>query len=294
MEPESSADGKGRAVVEMITGGRPWRRSIAVLFGVLVILVPAVGQANGSLKIHESRRSKPTSAQSDAVTATCPKGEAAISGGYDVPQFSTLTGLFQSTGSFPNEDGWQASISQLGDDPKEGFVTAFAYCSKLGKDVVTTGDTTSLGTGEFTDLTASCKRNQEIVSGGWAFSARLGSSVSLLASVKQGNRSWRITGGMNTGTGTLIVIADCVPKKEAPDLVTRKDSGPVTDKGSTVTSSCKKKEQAVSAGFTSNTDFLPFEFHRGAKRTWGIRGQTFFADGKATVLTYCEKTGKSR
>ena len=94
---------------------------------------------------------------------------------------------------------------------------------------------------------------------------------------------------MNTGTGTLIVIADCVPKKEAPDLVTRKDSGTVTDDGSTVTSSCKKKEQAVSAGFTSNTDFEPFEFHRGAKRTWGIRGQTFIADGKATVLTYCEK-----
>ena len=99
---------------------------------------------------------------------------------------------------------------------------------------------------------------------------------------------------MNTGTGTLIALADCLPKGKAPDLATRKGSGEVTDKGSTVTSFCKKKEQAVSAGFTSNTDFAPFEFHRGAKRTWGISGQTFFADGKATVLTYCEKTGKSR
>ena len=167
-------------------------------------------------------------------------------------------------------------------------MTAFAYCSKLGKDLVTAGDSTSLGTGEFTDLTASCKRNQEIVSGGWAFSTTPGNSVSLLASVKEGKRSWRVTGD-STGTGTLIALADCVPKGKAPDLVTRKNSGPVTDDGSTVRSSCKKKEQAVSAGFTSNTDFEPFEFHPGGKRTWGMRGQTFIADGKATVLTYCEK-----
>jgi len=263
--------------------------------GAIVVAVLAAATADAALKIHESRRSKPTSAQFDAVSATCPKGEAAISGGYTVPKFSSLTGFFQSSGSFIDDGGWQASVSQVGDNLKDGFVTAFAYCSKLGKDVVTTGDTTSLGAGEFTDLTASCKRNQEIVSGGWAFSASPGSSVSLLASVKQGNRSWRVTGGMNTGTGTLIAIADCVPKREAPDLVTRKDTGKVTDDGSTVTSSCKKKEQAVSAGFSSNTDFQPFEFHRGAaKRTWGMRGQTFLADGRATVLTYCEKTGKSR
>lgn len=268
--------------------------AIAFASSVLATIAIAVAPAIASLKIHESRRSKPTSAQFDAVTATCPKGEAAISGGYEVPQFSSLTGFFQSSGSFTNEGGWQASVSQLGDTFKDGFVTAFAYCSKLGKDVVTTGDTTSLGTGEFTDLTASCKRNQEIVSGGWAFSASPNSSVSLLASVKQGKRSWRITGGMNTGTGTLIALADCVPKNKAPDLVTRKDTGKVTSAVSTVTSSCKKKEQAVSAGFTSNTDFEPFEFHRGAKRTWGVRGQSFIADGSATVLTYCEKLGSSR
>lgn len=285
---------EGSESVKRVAAGGSQGATIAVVAGVLAALVLAAVPASASLKIHESRRTKPTSAQFDAITATCPKGEAPISGGYAVPKFSSLTGFFLPTGSFINENGWQASVSQLGDTPKDGFVSAFAYCSKLGKDLVTTGDTTSLGTGEFTDLTASCKRGQEIVSGGWAFSAGPGASVSLLASVKQGNRSWRITGGMNTGTGTLIALADCVPKNKAPDLVTRKDSGKVTDDGSTVTSSCKKKEQAISAGFTSNTDFQPFEFHRGARRTWGMRGQTFIADGKATVLAYCEKTGKSR
>ena len=269
-------------------------RSLITLTGVIAIALVAAVPATASLRIHQSRRSKPTSMRSDAVTATCPKGEGPISGGYAVPQFSSLTGFFQSTGSFPNESGWQASISQLGDNLEDGFVTSFAYCAKLGKDVVTTGDSTSLGTGEFTDLTASCKRNQSIVSGGWAFSAQLGASTSLLASVKEGDRSWRVTGGMNTGTGSLIVIADCVPKKKAPDLVTRKDTGKVTDGGSTVTSSCRDKEQAVSGGFTSNTDFQAFEFHRGAKRTWGMRGQTFLADGKAAVFAYCEKVTKHR
>ena len=118
----------------MITVGRPRGRSLAALIGVLLACLLAGDTASASLKIHESRRSKPTSAQFDSVTATCPKGEAAISGGYTVPQFSSLSGFFQSTGSFLNEDGWQASVSQLGDTTKDGFVTAFAYCSKLGKD----------------------------------------------------------------------------------------------------------------------------------------------------------------
>lgn len=266
--------------------------SLAALTGLIAAALFAASVADAALTIHESRRSKPTSARADAVTADCGKGEAPISGGYTVPKFSSLTGSFQSTGSFPNETGWQASVSQVGngDNLKDGFVTAFAYCSKLGKDVTSTGDSTILGTGEFTDLTATCKRNQSIVSGGWAFSSSLGSSASLFASVKQGDRSWRVTGGMNTGTGSLIVIANCVPKNKAPDLVTRKDTGKVTDAGSTVTSSCKKKEQAVSAGFSSNTDFDVFEFHRGAKRTWGMRGQTFISDGRAALFTYCEKT----
>jgi hypothetical protein len=276
-----------------LTEARVRTATVTVILGALIALALA-SSASAELKIHESRRTKPTSAQNDAVTATCPKGESAISGGYTVPRLSSITGLFQPTGSFPNENGWQASVSQIGSDLKEGFVTSFAYCAKLGKDIETTGDSTSLGTREFTDLTATCKRNQRIVSGGWAFSASLGSSSSLLASVKQGSRSWRVTGGMNTGTGTLIVIADCAPKNKAPDLVTRKDTGKVTSDVSTVTSSCKKKEQAVSAGFSSNTRFEPFEFHRGAKRTWGMRGEALIADGRAAVFTYCEKKDKKR
>lgn len=248
--------------------------------------------ASAGLKIHESVRSKPTSAHFDSVTATCPKGEGAISGGYTVPEFSSLTGFYFASGSFLDR-GWQASTTQVGDPLKEGFVTSFAYCAKLGKDVVTRGDTTDISNGTFADLTVSCKRKESLVSGGWALSTGTDSVAVVFQSLKQGKRSWKVSGETTTGTatGTLIAFADCVPKKEAPDLVTRKDSGPVSGASSTVTSSCRKNEQVVSAGFTSNTFFEPFEFHRGAKRTWGVRGATFGNDGTATVTAYCEKLG---
>ena len=86
-----------------------------------------------------------------------------------------------------------------------------------------------------------------------------------------------------------VALADCVPSKGAPDLVTRKGQAPVTGTDSTVTASCRKSEQVVSAGFTSDTAFVPFAFHRGSKRNWGVRGATFGSDGTGKVFAYCEK-----
>jgi hypothetical protein len=267
---------------------------LALLASFAALGLLAVPASAAKLRIHESVRSKSTSAQFDSVTATCPKGEGAISGGYTVPEFSANTGLFFASGSFLGDGGWQASVSQIGDDLEDGFVTSFAYCAKLGKDVVTRGDTTDISNGTFTDLTASCKRKESIISGGWALSTGPDTSALVTRSLKQGKRSWKITGGTTVGTGTLIAIADCVPKKGAPDLVTRKGQGPVSGATSTVTASCRKNEQVVSAGFSSNTVFLPFEFHRGGKRTWGTKGATFGDPGTATVAAYCEKLKKKR
>ncbi len=274
--------------------GRPKGRTAAILIGAIVALAFTAVPADAALRIHESVRSKTTSARFDAVTATCPKGEGAISGGYTVPQFSTITGLFSPFGSFLGDGGWQASVSQAGAEAKEGRLTSFSYCAKLGKDVVTRGDTTTVDEGGFTDLTASCKRSEAIVSGGWAISAPSDTQAQVFRSQKQGERSWKISGGATVGGATLIVIADCVPKRKAPDLATRKGKVKVSGPVSTVTSPCRKNEQAVSAGFTTNTFFVPFEFHRGAPRTWGMRGAVFGPDGNATVFAYCEKTGKSR
>jgi hypothetical protein len=267
---------------------------LALLASFAALGLLAVPASAAKLRIHESVRSKSTSAQFDSVTATCPKGEGAISGGYTVPEFSANTGLFFASGSFLGDGGWQASVSQIGDDLEDGFVTSFAYCAKLGKDVVTRGDTTDISNGTFTDLTASCKRKESIISGGWALSTGPDTSALVTRSLKQGKRSWKITGGTTVGTGTLIAIADCVPKKGAPDLVTRKGQGPVSGATSTVTASCRKNAQFVSASFSSNTVFMPCDFHHAWNRTWGTKGATFGDPGTATVAAYCEKLKKKR
>ena len=271
-------------------------RSLLALAGVLAVAIVAAVPATASLKIHQSRRSKPTSAAFDGVTATCPRGEGAISGGYEVPQASAITGIFEPWGSFlGDDDGWQASVAQLGDELKDGFVTSFAYCAKLGKDVTTRGESTDISNGAFSDLTASCKRKETLISGGWAVSARLGTSALVFQSLKQGARSWTVSGRTTTtGTASLIALADCVPSKKAPDLVTRKHQETVNGTDSTVVASCRKSEQVVSGGFTSNTAFIPFIFHRGTRRTWGARGATLGSAGTGTTFAYCEKLAKPR
>lgn len=55
-------------------------------------------------------------------------------------------------------------------DLEENSMSSTAYCAKLGKDVVTRGDTTSLEGETITDLTAVCKRSEAAISGGWAVS----------------------------------------------------------------------------------------------------------------------------
>ena len=69
------------------------------------------------------------------------------------------------------------------------------------------------------------------------------------------------------------MLADCVPSKGAPKLVTRSSTDPTSD--GTMFASCKRGEQVVSGGINTDTVFVPFEFHRASKRKWGVSGEAF-------------------
>jgi hypothetical protein len=175
----------------------------------------------------------------------------------------------------------QRRLGDLGD----GFITSFAYCSKLGKKVEERGDSTSLSAGSSTNLTASCKRSETLLSGGWALA---GSGQGLvLQSQKTGGRSWTVFGRVTSGTATLVVLADCVPSKRAPEIVTRKSTDP-TSRG-TMFASCKRNEQVVSGGVNTDAVFVPFEFHRASKRKWGVAGDTFGSPGQVRTFAYCAR-----
>ena len=261
---------------------KSWRGSVVLLAAACATLALAA-PASGSLKIDESVRTEPMSQDNDAVVAPCPKGEAPISGGFRTPGFNTP--LFIATASFLGDGGWQASAQRRLGNLADGSITSFAYCSKLGKKVVSRGETTSLEAGSSSNLTASCKRSETLLSGGWALA---GSGQGLvLQSQKTGGRSWTVFGRVTSGSVTLVVLADCVPSKGAPKLVTRSSIDPTSD--GTMFASCKRGEQVVSGGINTNTTFVPFEFHRASKRKWGVSGEAFGSPGQVKTFAYCEK-----
>lgn len=174
-------------------------------------------------------------------------------------------------------------------------MSSTAYCAKLGKDVVTRGDTTSLEGETITDLTAVCKRSEAAISGGWAVSTGSAGFGLVIGSVRSGARSWKVTGGLTGGAGTLVAHADCVPKEEAPDLKARKRTTTGGPGASRAPVSCKRREQVVSAGFKSDSGVVPFEFRRATKRKWTNDGLAFTdAPVDETTIAYCEKVKKKR
>ena len=112
-------------------------------------------------------------------------------------QISEPNAAYFPTGSFLGDGGWQVSTMLGGGDLGENSLTSTSYCAKLGKDVVTRGDTTSTRwSGTITDLTAVVQAQGD---------ARLwrlgdlstGTDVRLaivFRSLKPGKRSWKVTG----------------------------------------------------------------------------------------------------
>jgi hypothetical protein len=279
---------KGSGNVEKIAGGVLKARTIVVLAGAFAALVLVVGPADAALRIHETVRTEQMSQDNDAVVAGCQKGEAPISGGFRTPSFNTP--LFDATASFLGDGGWQASAQRRLGDLKDGFITSFAYCAKLGKKVETRGESASFDEGASGNLTASCKRSETLLSGGWAIVGSADDQGLVLQSQKTGKRSWTVFGDATSGTITVVALADCVPSKGAPELVTRKSRKDSSQE--TIFASCKRDEQVVSGGFTSNSVFVPFEFHRASKRKWGMSGKSFSpVPGTVTTFAYCEQLG---
>jgi hypothetical protein len=270
--------------------------AVALLVSCVALAVLAVPASAATLRIHESTRSELITLEFDSVTASCPRGEAPISGGYDVPdQISEPNAIYFPTGSFLADGGWQAASMLAAGDLGENSMSSTSYCAKLGKDVVTRGDTTSLEGETFTDLTAVCKRSEAAVSGGWAISTGPDSFGLVIGSVRAGKRSWKITGGLTGGTGTLVALADCVPNDEAPKLQARKRTTTSEPGATQAPASCERGEQVVSAGFKSESAVIPFEFRRDTKRKWTNNGVAFTgASVDETTIAYCQKLKKKR
>ena len=267
-------------------------RIAAALLAAVALMAAAAPPAVASLKIHESSRSQLVTSQFASVTASCRKGEAPISGGYDIPNPITDGNFFLPFGSFLGETGWLVSARLAAGDLGENSLTSTVYCARLGKKMKTRGETTPIDAGTSTDLTAVCKPSETVVSGGWAIVTNSSGSGLVLESVRSGKRGWTVSGGMTSGTGTLVALADCAPSDKAPKLAARRQTSPIAAASTTsAPASCKRGEQVVAAGFKSDSAFVPYEFRRDTKHSWTNDGVAFGDAGDATTIVYCEKLG---
>jgi hypothetical protein len=151
--------------------------------------------------------------------AKCPRGTKVVSGGFDNPDFA-FEGGYSATNIRPYESRkigkrkWMVSASNRSDTA--GTLIAYAYCHE-GKKLKTkhASESLALGGGGFPldSATASCKRTQRAVSGGFASDepADFGGPF-FTGSRREGKRRWTVTAAANELGPAITAFVYCEKK----------------------------------------------------------------------------------
>jgi hypothetical protein len=144
-----------------------------------------------------------------SLTATCPAGMKAVSGGFEAEDDDD-TVVFVRASHKQGKRGWVVIAIAFGTDP--GTLRAQVNCHD-GKKLKTRSQTEIAAGIEDVDAIARCKRNQRVVSGGFEtenFVSKGGPFVH--ASRKHGRRRWLVT-TLDTGSETFTSYAYCEKKR---------------------------------------------------------------------------------
>lgn len=193
------------------------------------------------------------------VTATCPAGTRAISGGFEAPEFDNQGSATVRFGSMRTaKKDWRVDAVGLGGD-RPGRMIAHAYCLKppLRIRVVTasaTIETNSLG-----GVSASCLRDEQAISGGFTspdFGLAGGAHALALSSYRVGRGAWRVEGINPTfdeanpaASGRITAYAFC--RRGGPHVITRAAEATVDLETGirTFDAVCPAGTTAISGGF---------------------------------------------
>jgi hypothetical protein len=143
----------------------------------------------------------PGQAETESLTAKCPRGTKAVSGGFDNPDAFSMgsSGAFVFTHKSAKRGArrWVVSGSNVGNE--ETTYEAFVYC-RDGEKLKTKRRQATVGADEELELTARCGRKQRVVSGGFDLAEPKvgGEGAIAVESRKQGKRRW-VTTVVNTG-----------------------------------------------------------------------------------------------
>jgi hypothetical protein len=143
----------------------------------------------------------PGQAEAVSLTAKCPRGTKAVSGGFDNPDAFSMGSsgalVFTHQSLKRGKRRWLVSGSNLSNE--ETTYEAFVYC-RDGQKLKTKAKDGTAGSNDELELTAKCGRKQRVVSGGFDLvEPKVGGAGPLaVESRKQGRRRWVIE-VVNTG-----------------------------------------------------------------------------------------------
>ncbi|UJA19256.1 hypothetical protein HJD18_02925 [Thermoleophilia bacterium SCSIO 60948] len=268
--------------------------SLAVAIALLSTLALV---ASGALAASPSAvsRSKIVETNSTAlVNAECPKGKAPVSGGFrlDPDDGALMNNSLEGVGD--GKKSWTANTATFGGS---GRSTVFAYCARFAKNMAFRSDRTTLDYGESATVTATCRRGERVMSGGYAF-VNSGTPFSVVTqSFRAGARAWSAEAFnfVENRPTTFLVFAHCRPEGKVPALRTVRQTEPFNDDGSPtdVAATCPRGRYALSGGYrTPGEDFtwVVNESRREGSGGWtAAAGGASGGDDEFTVFAYCAK-----
>jgi hypothetical protein len=152
--------------------------------------------------------------ESETVTARCPRGTKAISGGFDNPDFiledPPIVAIFPNESMKTGRREWTVSGLNLGDTP--GTLVAQVNCHE-GKGLKTSSEDLFIDFEGVHDVTAECAPGRRVISGGFEYSLDPEEDAFVFASHKDGKRAWEVKAYDDAAPATLTAYAYCEKKK---------------------------------------------------------------------------------
>jgi len=144
----------------------------------------------------------------DSITASCPAGMKAVSGGVSIPELDVL---FVQSFRRAGRGGWTASFYTEG-RPTPG-VKVSALCDDDPARIREVTKTRSIPGNGRRSVTARCRRSQRVVSGGWdgELSFATPRLVSAFGSIRTGRRAWTSAAeNVLSNAGSFTAFAYCM------------------------------------------------------------------------------------
>jgi hypothetical protein len=268
------------------------QRLILSIATVAVVLT-AAGLAAGALKETSATYTVGPAEAAEGI-AECEGNKRVVSGGFSGPELVEGGPVILPVDSTrEGRRGWRAREFNFGTADE---ATAYGYCGGgIGK-LKAKSKSATLGPDELAVVKAKCKRGGEAVAGGFDMPDPEGAAdlVVVVSSKRGGKRAWKAK-FFNGFLDSQEVTTEVYCLKGKAGLKTKSKSVEQSPgESSSVAAKCKRGQQLLSGGFTSefsdvkDISSLVFVSRRTGKRKWEVSGFGQGGNAKLKALAYCQ------